>query len=146
MKELLVSRFAALVMAVLMMVTANACALAEEGDTPAENVSNVTQVVIVDSPSAADLLDLPPELVLKVTSNLEDGARVLVGTEMVLTLTVEGAEGYEYTIQWQQTRDVGVTWEDVPGATDHQLRISLDPSHSGMYWRAVVNIAPSAAE
>ena len=52
---------------------------------------------------------------------------------------VKGADGWLYRIQWQQTTD-GVNWTDVPGANDHYFALKLKPEHSGMYWRAIVEI------
>lgn len=85
-----------------------------------------------------------PTPVVSVTSSLTGETAVTVGTEMVLTLRVDGVEGYDYTIQWQQTRD-GVTWTDLAGETGHELHITLQLSHAGVYWRAVVQVTgPSA--
>ena len=80
-----------------------------------------------------------PELELFVSSNLTNESVVTEGTELVLTLTVKGADGWLYRIQWQQTTD-GVNWTDVPGANDHYFALKLKPEHSGMYWRAIVEI------
>lgn len=81
-----------------------------------------------------------PEISLTVTSNLAGKKAVLLGTEMVLTLTVDGAEGCAYTIQWQSSADGGATWTDVPGATEHQLKVILMQEHAGLLWRASINI------
>ena len=80
-----------------------------------------------------------PIPVVSITSNLISETAITVGTEMVLTLHVDGVEGYDYTIQWQQTKD-GVIWTDLEGETSHELRITLQLSHAGVYWRAVVQV------
>lgn len=80
-----------------------------------------------------------PEIVLTVTSNLAGQKAVLIGTEMVLTLTVDGAEEIDYSIQWQSSADGGATWESVPGATEHQLKVILKQEHAGLLWRASIN-------
>lgn len=85
-----------------------------------------------------------PELELNVYSNLDGMQLVTVGTEMVLTLTVDGAGEYAYTIQWQQSTDGGATWTDIPGANAHEYRLVLDTTHTGMYWRANVDLVQPA--
>ena len=94
---------------------------------------------IVEEPVEEEPAFVAPELKLHISSNLTADSIVVAGTEMVLTLTVEGAEGYEYKIQWQVTED-GVTWTDLPGETGHSLSIILAPHHTGMSWRANVEI------
>lgn len=95
-------------------------------------------------PTAVPTAEPLPELTLLVSSNLAGMQTVSVGTEMVLTLTVEGAGDHPYTIQWQQSVDGGATWTDVPGANGHEYSIILDETHSGMYWRVNVELVPAA--
>lgn len=90
--------------------------------------------------------DPEPDVKLSVSSNLAGGSVVMEGTELVLTLTVEGAEGYAYTIQWQQSSDGGATWTDVAGATGAQYRLKLKPAHTGMYWRATIDLGEPVTE
>lgn len=80
-----------------------------------------------------------PEVVLKVSSNLAGRKGVLAGTQMILTLQVEGADGRDYTIRWQQTKD-GIVWEDILGANDYVYSLVLRAEHSGMYWRACLDM------
>lgn len=87
-----------------------------------------------------------PDVKLSVTTNLADGSVVMEGTELVLTLTVEGAEGYVYTIQWQQSSDGGASWTDVAGANAIQYRLKLKPEHTGMYWRATIDLGEPVSE
>ncbi len=87
-----------------------------------------------------------PDVKLSVTTNLADGSVVMEGTELVLTLTVEGAEGYAYTIQWQQSSDGGASWTDVAGANEIQYRLKLKPEHTGMYWRATIDLGEPVTE
>ena len=159
MMKTLVNRLPVLALALLLMLTAFTGVLAEDSamsagevpaveakNSPAENVSNVTDPVLIPSPSAEFLEELMIEPVLSVTSNLEGATQVFVGTEMVLTLTVEGLDGYAYTIQWQQSTDGGETWTDISGENDHQLIIILDVSHTDMYWRACVEMVAPEVE
>lgn len=87
------------------------------------------------------IFDLMGELIprkISLTSNLKDGGTYEEGTELILTLNVEGYEGIDYEIRWQETTD-GVTWTDIPGENGHELRIILRPEHEGVYWRALLN-------
>ena len=155
MMKTLVNRLPVLALALLLMLTAFTGALAEDaampagevpaveaGNSPAENVSNVTDPVLIPSPSAEFLEELMIEPVLSVTSNLEGKTIITVGTEMILTLHVEGVDGCEYLIQWQQSEDGGETWVDIPGANQHQFSLTLDVCHSGIYWRPTVELLP----
>lgn len=105
---------------------------AEDGAVPAEEPTEVQ--------------DNEPDIHLSVTSNLGGRTVVVQGTELVLTLKVEGAEGYAYTIQWQQSSDGGATWTDIAGATDAQYRLKLKPDHTGLYWRATIDLGEPITE
>lgn len=118
----------------------------EPAEEPAAEPTQEPAEEPVEEPAAEPEQEPLPEPTLIVTSNLTGVPVVTVGTEMVLTLAVEGAEGYEYTIQWQQSADGGATWTDVPGATGHQLKVVLDTTHTGMYWRVNVDIVPPAGQ
>lgn len=109
---------------------------------PTEEVVEGTVVEPTEEPTAEPL----PEITATITSNLGELETVGVGTEMILTLTVEGNEGYAYTVQWQKSTD-GVNWQDIEGANGDQFRMILAKEHSGVYWRAtVVLVDPAAAE
>ena len=99
----------------------------------------VVEEPVAEEPVTEEPAFVAPELKLNITSNLTADSIVVAGTEMILTLSVEGAEGYEYKIQWQVTED-GVTWTDLPGETGHYLSIILAPHHTGMSWRANVEV------
>lgn len=106
---------------------------------PTEEV--VEEPAATEEPTAEPTAEptVEPEVTLTVTSNLAGRKAVLIGTEMVLTLTVDGAEEIDYSIQWQSSADGGVTWENVPGATEHQLKVILMQEHAGLLWRASIN-------
>lgn len=109
---------------------------------PTEEVVEETVAEPTEEPTAEPL----PEITATITSNLGELETVGVGTEMILTLTVEGNEGYAYTVQWQKSTD-GVNWQDIEGANGDQFRLILAKEHSGVYWRAtVVLVDPAAAE
>lgn len=103
---------------------------------PTEEV--VEEPTVTEKPAAE--ATVKPEVTLTVTSNLAGQKVVLIGTEMVLTLTVDGAEGIDYSIQWQSSADGGATWDNVSGATGHQLKVILTQEHTGRLWRASINI------
>lgn len=108
---------------------------------PTEEV--VEEPVATEEPAAEpteEVVEEEPEITLTVTSNLAGRKAVLIGTEMVLTLTVDGAEGIDYSVQWQSSDDGGSTWENVSGATEHQLKVILTKEHTGLLWRASINI------
>lgn len=109
---------------------------------PTEAPTKVPTEEPTAEPTAEPTPEPLPEPVLNVTSNLTGKKIVAVGTELVLTLTVEGAEGYEYLIQWQQSSDGGNTWTDIPGANQHQYSLILEKSHTGLYWRAIIDLLP----
>ena len=77
---------------------------------------------------------------INVYSKLEGKAIIIGGTQMVLTAVVEGVEEGTYTIQWQQSSDNCATWQDIAGANGHEYILILKQEHSGMYWRAIVQI------
>ena len=105
-----------------------------------------TEEVIEEAPATEEVtVEELPTPVVSVSSNLTGETAVTVGTEMVLTLHISGVDGYDYTIQWQQTTD-GITWTDMPGETGHELHIILQPAHAGVYWRAVVQVTGPSAE
>lgn len=109
---------------------------------PTEEVAEET----VAEPAAETTAEPLPEITATITSNLGELETVGVGTEMILTLTVEGNEGYAYTVQWQKSTD-GVNWQDIEGANGDQFRLILAKEHSGVYWRATVDLVdPAAAE
>lgn len=120
--------------------------IAEPTEEPTVEPTEVPTEEPTEEPTAEPTEEPLPEPVLSVTSNLAGKTSVASGTEMVLTLLVEGADGYAYTIQWQQSNDGGATWTDVPNANSHELRLILTPEHSGMYWRACVDILSPEAE
>ena len=100
----------------------------------------------VAEPAAEPTAEPLPEITATITSNLGELETVGVGTEMILTLTVEGNEGYAYTVQWQKSTD-GVNWQDIEGANGDQFVLILAKEHSGVYWRATVDLVdPAAAE
>ena len=123
--------------------------LAGEETVPAEEVTEeapVAEEVIEEAPATEEVtVEELPTPVVSVSSNLTGETAVTVGTEMVLTLHISGVDGYDYTIQWQQTTD-GITWTDMPGETGHELHIILQPAHAGVYWRAVVQVTGPSAE
>lgn len=86
-----------------------------------------------------------PDITARITSNLDTLDYVGVGTEMVLTVYVEGNGDYAYTVQWQMSDDMGETWQNISGENGDQLRITLKPEHDGVYWRAVVELVPHSA-
>ena len=101
---------------------------------------------VVEEPAAEATAEPLPEITATITSNLGELETVGVGTEMILTLTVEGNEGYAYTVQWQKSTD-GVNWQDIEGANGDQFVLILAKEHSGVYWRATVDLVdPAAAE
>jgi hypothetical protein len=60
-----------------------------------------------------------PKPKVKVTAN---SAAVCNGTGVLLSADVNGGVGC--TIQWQNSKDKGVTWNDISGATTNQLSVS----------------------
>lgn len=127
----------------------------EETTTTEEPVVETTEEVAEDpavteepvaEPAEEPTAEPLPEITATITSNLGELETVGVGTEMILTLTVEGNEGYAYTVQWQKSTD-GVNWQDIEGANGDQFRLILAKEHSGVYWRATVDLVdPAAAE
>lgn len=94
----------------------------------------------------SEMADEPlPNFTARVKSNLDELDYVGVGTEMVLTLVVEGNGDYAYTVQWQMSTDMGKNWQDIAGETGNQLRVILGQEHNGVYWRAVVELVPHSA-
>lgn len=106
---------------------------AQPAEVPAEEPTAEPTAVPVEEPE-----DEP--ISLSISCNLAGKTTVVEGTVLVLTLNVEGAEGRDYTIRWQQTKD-GVNWEDIPGANGMQYSLALQVEHSGMYWRACLDMA-----
>lgn len=81
-----------------------------------------------------------PDPYVTLTSNLEGMETIAAGTEMVLTIQMHNAAGRAYTIQWQQSTDMGQTWQDIEGATSEQFRLVLGVEHSNMLWRANISM------
>lgn len=117
---------------------------AEPTAAPAETAAEEPTAEPTAEPTEAPTAEPLPEITLKVSSNLAGLTEVDEGTLMILTLTVEGADNCEYTIRWQETKD-GVTWVDIPGANGMEYALTLKPEHSGMYWRACLDIADTEA-
>ncbi len=80
------------------------------------------------------------QLKVTVSTNLEGKTRVRAGTEMVLTMHVEGLRNRPCKIQWQQSVDNGETWQDIEGATEEQYKLILAPEHTGMLWRVTIEV------
>lgn len=171
MKRKIVNRLLALVMALTMLVLTPAIALGEEADigTPTD-----LQPVVAEAEPAAEPTEEPaapveptggepdsdtpdvqeptdgrsetlPNITARIKSNVDGLDYVGTGTEMVLTLTVEGNGDYAYTVQWQMSTDMGEHWEDIPNENENLLRVILGPEHNGVYWRAVVELVPHSA-
>lgn len=77
---------------------------------------------------------------LLVSSNLEGRELVKLGTEMVITATIEGGEGMTFHIWWQSSTDGGQTWTDIPGAVGAQYRTVITRENAGMEWRACADL------
>lgn len=113
--------------------TEEAPAVTEEpAAEPTEEVVEETVVEPTEEP-----LPLPT---ISVSSNLAGRSIVAPGTQMVLSMSVEGAAGRAYTIQWQQSSDNGASWTDIPGANAEQYVLKLSSEHSGMIWRVTIDI------
>lgn len=98
-------------------------------------------------PTAEPTPEPLPEITVDVVSNLAGKAYVFAGTELVLTAVIEGAEGYDYTLQWQQSNDDGATWQDIAGANGMSYSLVLGTEHNGISWRVTVDlIDPNSAE
>ena len=108
----------------------------------AEPTEEAAEEPAVTEEPAAEPLPLPT---ISVSSNLAGRSIVAPGTQMVLTMSVDGAAGRAYTIQWQQSSDNGATWEDIPGANAEQYTLKLSPEHSGMIWRVTIDIEDAVA-
>ena len=113
-------------------------------DVPVEDVTigtetETTPEVETETTETVEEPDLS-NVRLLVTSNLEGQERVKMGTEVVLTATIEGGEGMTFHIWWQSTTDGGQTWTDIPGAVGAQYKDIITRENSGMEWRACANL------
>lgn len=111
----------------------------------APTAAPVSEPEVTAEPTEAPTAEPLPEITVSISSNLAGKRAVRVGTEMVLTMTVENAAGRAYTIQWQQSTDDGATWSDIPGANGEQYSLSLQREHTGMLWRVTIDIEDAAA-
>ncbi len=109
---------------------------AEATEEPAAEPNEEVAEESVVEPTAEPL----PLPTISISSNLAGRSIVAPGTQMVLTMSVEGAAGRAYTIQWQQSSDNGASWNDIPGANAEQYVLKLSTEHSGMIWRVTIDI------
>lgn len=77
---------------------------------------------------------------LVVTSNLEGMSRVQMGSEMVITASIEGGEGLTFHIWWQCSKDGGETWTDIPGAVGSQYKEIITRENANTEWRACADL------
>ena len=77
---------------------------------------------------------------LVVTSNLNSQERVKLGTEGIMSASIEGGEGMTFHIWWQCSTDGGQTWTDIPGAVGNQYRVVITRENAGMEWRACADL------
>jgi hypothetical protein len=69
--------------------------------------------------SATAKVQILPKPKVKVTANTN---AVCNGTNVLLSANINGGVGC--TIQWQNSKDKGVTWNDISGATTNQLSVT----------------------
>ena len=114
--------------------------LKEGEDTSAETTPETGGTTESNEASEPDLSNVR----LVVTSNLTHKKHVKMGTEMVLDAVIEGGEGLEFHIWWQQSTDGGQTWTDIPGAVGAQYREVITRENKKMKWRACADVVNTA--
>jgi hypothetical protein len=96
--------------------------------TPPSNVSDTTYYRVKISTtalgcsevtSASAKVQILPKAKVKVTAN---STAVCNGTGVLLSADINGGVGC--TIQWQNSKDKGLTWNDISGATTNQLTVT----------------------
>ena len=113
----------------------------------ASTAAPASEPEVTAEPTEAPTAEPLPEITVSISSNLAGRTYIFTGTEMVLTAMVENAGEYAYDIQWQQSTDGGVTWENIPGANAMKYSLIIGTEHNGMSWRVTVDlIEPNSAE
>ena len=121
--------------------TAEPTAEPEVTAAPEVDAEPVSEPEVTAEPTEAPTAEPLPEITVSISSNLGNRKIFFAGTEMVLGLNVEGGpEDAEYAIQWQHSIDGGATWTDISGANDYEYRLILSTEHTGMCWRATVEL------
>lgn len=77
---------------------------------------------------------------LLVSSNLTSQENVKLGTEILMSATIENGEGMTFHIWWQSSTDGGQTWTDIPGAAGSNYRVVVTRENAGMEWRACADL------
>jgi hypothetical protein len=75
----------------------------------------------------------PVDQMIVITAN-RDPSDLEPGDVLTLNAELVGFEGIDYSLNWQVRRDGG-DWEDIAGATDASLTISITEEDNGCSWR-----------
>lgn len=134
MKKMIVKRYAALALAMLLLALAPA-ALAEEWEiTTPTDLAPVTVEEPTEAESVSNVTEKPQGTVRIVLLN--DGP-LYYGDEVALKADVDNVED-EHTLTWQVKVDVD-KWENV--ATGKVYRFTLTPENASLEYRVIVNVA-----
>ncbi len=105
-------------------------------EAPADDVVQKTQQQEIDLSNVR----------LVVTSNIT-GKKVKPGTQMVLTAEIQGGDGLEFNIYWQESTDGGNTWTNIEGATGTTFTEVITRKNAKTLWRAAADlVVPDDAE
>ena len=62
-----------------------------------------------------------------------------IGAVAHFTASIEGLDGYEYSMQWQRSTD-GENWQDVDGETETQMRQVITEENMADLWRINITV------
>ena len=78
-----------------------------------------------------------------ITSSLDEGGIVTVGTEAVLNAELNGFRDEDrYTVQWQYSPDGGETILDAEGADGLNYHYTVNKQNFSYAWRLLLTLLP----
>lgn len=99
----------------------------------------VTATVPAGSQESASILDeLDPNRRIDIYVAWQGGTPA-IGADVIMTAILTGYGDASYTLQWQTSKD-NASWQDVAGATDPRLMVTMTQDNYLDYWRVTVNV------
>ena len=94
---------------------------------------------IISQPESEEQTEVAPAVEQRISlSASRDISQLLPGDVLVLTATLSGFEGVNYSLNWQ-AKYPGDSWTNIEGASGATLTINITEAHNGCSWRLQVS-------
>lgn len=119
-----------------------------EPETTAEDKSaepEIAQEPAEEEPTEEEMIPAGDEEIVPDLSNVKiqihclNSGEVQIGDSVTLAVSVEGADGLSYSIQWQYYD--GTEWKNQSGACDTTITYTLTKDNADYAWRVTLTIA-----